>query len=193
MVPNRIMRGGVVRGAPLALFAALALALALGSCGGGGSSSSAQSEKADDAAILNEVLGRQMAAVDAYDAALPGLRGPALAAGRRFRAQEQEHIDAVVKALRGLAGKAEPHPEEIEPGELKTRADRLDFLYGVENRTIDIELEAISNLTQSWPRELLTSTIANQAQHLVLLRWALGAKPLETVPAAFEDGTTPAP
>ena len=34
---------------------------------------------------------------------------------------------------------------------------------------------------------------ANQAQHLVLLRRALGAKPLETIPSAFETGETPAP
>ena len=40
---------------------------------------------------------------------------------------------------------------------------------------------------------LLASTMANQAQHLVWLRRALGAKPLETFPEAFEDGSVAAP
>jgi hypothetical protein len=192
MVPNRIMRGGAVRGAPVLLAAALALALALGSCGGG-SSPSEEDEKSADAAILNEVLGRQMSAVVADDAALRGLRGPDLAAARRFRAQEQEHIDAVVKELRGLGAESEPRPETIEPEAMKTPADHLRFLYEVENGTIDRELTAISELAEPWPRGLLTTTVANQAQHLVLLRRALGVKPLETIPEPFEDGTTPAP
>ena len=39
---------------------------------------------------------------------------------------------------------------------------------------------------------LLGSIAANQAQHLVLLRRALGADAAESIPEAFEDGTTPA-
>jgi hypothetical protein len=193
MAPNRIMRGGAVRSALPAFLAGLALALALTSCGGDDSGTSAEDEKAADIEILNEVLGRQLSAVEAYDNTLPGLRGPALAAGRKFRAQEQEHIDSVVKALRGLGGSAEPATEEIEADELKTEADRLRFLYEVEGGTIDTELDAISELSESWPRTLLGTTVANQAQHLVLLRRALGATPLETVPEPFEDGTTAAP
>ena len=40
---------------------------------------------------------------------------------------------------------------------------------------------------------MLATTVANQAQHLVLLRRGLGADSLETVPGAFENGMTPAP
>jgi hypothetical protein len=35
--------------------------------------------------------------------------------------------------------------------------------------------------------------VANQAQRLVLLRQALGAKKLEAIPSAFETGERPAP
>lgn len=191
MVPNRIMRGGAARRALLSLTAGLALALALGACGDDGGS--AEEEKAADAEILNEVLGRQMAMVDAYDAALPGLRGPALTAAREFRAQEQEHVDSVVKSLRGLEAPAEPEPEEIEASDLETQEDHLRFLYEIESETIDSELSAISNFAETWPRTLLAATVANRAQHLVLLRRALGTPPLQTVPEPFEDGMTPAP
>lgn len=193
MVLNRIMRGPAARRGP-AVLALLAMTLGLVACGGGGGgTSTAVPDREADAAILNHVLGRQLAAVDAYGSILGRLSGLDLAAARRFRAQEQEHVDALVKALRGLGAKAEPEPEEIEPEELHTRKDVLVFLYEVESATIDSELSAISKLTAPWPPALLGSIVANQAQHLALLRRALGAKPLAAIPSAFEDGTTPAP
>jgi hypothetical protein len=110
-----------------------------------------------------------------------------------FRAQEQEHVDAVLKALRGLRDPAASTPEEIEVGELKTDEERLVFFYELEGATIDEELSAISKLEAPWPRSLLASTVADQAQHLTLLRQALGAGALASVPKPFENGTTPPP
>jgi hypothetical protein len=193
MAPNRIMRAGAVRRA-LLLATAGALAVALiSACGSSSGTTTAVPDKDADVEVLNEILGREMAAVAAYDRSLTALRGLFLSGAREFRAQEQEHIDAIVKALRGLGGKADPEPEEIEADGLKRPADYLRFFYEVESATIDAELSAVSKLTAPWPRSLIASIVANQAQHLVLLRRALGAKPLETVPAPFENGTTPAP
>jgi hypothetical protein len=76
---------------------------------------------------------------------------------------------------------------------LTTRAESLEFLYEMESATLDAELGAVGKLTVDWPRPLLASMAANNAQHLVRLRQALGAKPLETVPSAFETGEIPAP
>ncbi len=171
------------------LFAALALFA--GGCGGGGTTTTAVPDKAADAETLNNVLGRELAAVRAYDRTLPLLHGPALASAREFRAQEQEHTNAVVKALRGLGEKAEPEEEEIESEGLKTQAEALGFLYEVESVSVAYDLRAISHLTAAWPRALLGSIATNQAQHLVLLRRALGADAAETIPEAFEDGTSP--
>lgn len=182
-----------MRRAPLLFAAALLAALALTSCGEGGEVTTAVPDKGADAETLNRILTRQLAAIDAYDRSIPALNGAELAIAREFRAQEQEHADAIVKALRGIGGKAEPEEEEIEATGLKGEADHLEFLYEVESATIDDELNAISRLTASWVRPLLATIVANQAQHLVLLRRALGAKPLETVPAPFEDGTVAAP
>ncbi|HEX6601751.1 MAG TPA: hypothetical protein VF030_03850, partial [Solirubrobacterales bacterium] len=78
--------------------------------------------------MLNEILARQLAAVDAYGEALPALRGAELAAAREFLSQEQEHVDATMKTLRGLEGEADPPAEEIEAGDLRTRRDALEFL-----------------------------------------------------------------
>ena len=177
------------------LFAALVTALAIfvAGCGGGGSTTTAVPDKAADAETLNNILTREMAAVGAYDQTLPLLHGAALASAREFRAQEQEHIDAVVKALRGLGEKAAPEAEEIESDGLRSQADGLGFLYEVESVSVAADLRAISHLTAPWPRSLLASIAANQAQHLVVLRRALGADASELIPGAFEDGTTPGP
>jgi hypothetical protein len=170
-----------------------ALALVFAGCGSGGSTTTAVPDKAADAEILNRVLAREMAAVRAYGRTLPLLHGQALASAREFRASEQEHVDAIVKALRGLGEKAEPEEEEIEKEGLKTEVDGLGFLYEIESVSIADDLRAISHLTAPWPRSLLGSIAADQAQHLVLLRRALGADAAELIPDAFEDGTTPAP
>ncbi|HEY5942511.1 MAG TPA: ferritin-like domain-containing protein [Solirubrobacterales bacterium] len=190
MPPNRIMRGRGLRRA-LAL-CAVAAGLAIGLLGCGGGSDSAVDKEAD-LAVLNEILGRQLAAVEAYGEALPALRGADLAIARHFRAQEQEHVDATTKTLRGLEGEADPPAETIEAGDLETRRDAFAFLYELESATIDAELNAVGKLTIGWPRPLVAAMAANQAQRLVLIRRALGVGPLEMVPEAFEAGETSAP
>jgi hypothetical protein len=183
-----------MRRALLLAAASVAAAAALAACGGsGGGTTTAVPDKAADAETLNNILTRETAAVGAYDQTLPLLHGAALSSAREFRAQEQEHIDAIVKALRGLGEKAAPEEEEIESEGLRSQADGLGFLYEVESVSIAGDLRAISHLTAPWPRSLLGSIAANQAQHLVLLRRALGAGATELIPGAFEDGTAPGP
>jgi rubrerythrin len=193
MAPNRITRGGAARRALLTAASCALAAAALAACGGSGGTTTAVPDKAADAETLNNVLARELAAVRAYERTLPLLHGPALASVRRFRAQEQEHVDAVVKALRGLGEVAAPEREEIESEGVKTPADALGFLYEVESVSVANDLRAISHLTAPWPRSLLGSIAANQAQHLVALRRALGASAAESIPEAFEDGTAPPP
>jgi len=185
------MRGRIVRRALLVGALAGLLAVALSACGGGGSSTATDKER--DVKVLNEILGRQAAAVAAYGQVLPKLHGADLAVAQQFRAQEQEHVDATTKTLRGIGGESDPPAEKIEASDLKTRADSLEFLYEMESATIDAELNAVSRLTIDWPRPLIASMAANQAQRLVQLRRALGASPLKTIPSAFETGETPAP
>lgn len=194
MAPNRIMRGRAMRCALfLGAVATLLLAALAGCGGGGGSSSTPQQEREADAKVLNEILARQLAAVAAYGEVLPILHGEDLVTARHFRAQEQEHVDATTKVLQKTGAEADPPAETIEANELKTREDALTFLYEMESATIDAELHAIDRLNVGWPRPLLASMAANQAQRLVLIRRALGAKPLATVPQPFEAGETPAP
>ena len=190
--PNRITLGGAT--AVLLLLAAL-----ITGCGSStntateAASTQAAPAQSPDGELLDKVLARQEGAIAAYTEVIPHLSPRFAHMASYFRAQEQEHVDAVVKALRGSKAPAGTGPEEIEVGELKTGEKRLAFLYELEGATIDEELSAISQLEAPWPRSLLASTVANQAQHQTLLRQALGAGPLASVPVPFENGTAPPP
>lgn len=191
MAPNRITRVRSVRRALLVAVVLAGLTGGLFACGDNGGDSAVDREA--DVAVWNEILARQLAAVEAYGEALPALRGAELATAREFRSQEQEHVDATMKTLRGLEGEADPPAEAIESGGLETSEDAWRFLYELESATIDAELNAVGRLTVGWPRPLLAAMAANQAQRLVVIRRVLGTRPLETVPEAFETGETAAP
>jgi Ferritin-like domain len=191
MALNRITRGRSMRRALLLTIVVTALTGGLFACGGSDGDSAV--DKDADVGVLNEILARQLAAVEAYGETLPALRGAELATAREFRSQEQEHVDATTKTLRGLDGEADPPAETIDMPELETPEDAWRFLYELESATIDAELNAVGKLTIGWPRPLIASMAANQAQRLVLIRRMLGAKSLETVPEAFETGETAAP
>lgn len=195
MATNRITRGGAARRALLLLATALVALVGAAGCGGGEETvTTVVPDQAADAELLNDVLARQLAVVRAYERTLPLLHGAALASAREFRAAEQEHTNAIVRALRRLGeAAAVPEREEIESEDLETQADALEFLYEVESASVAYDLKAIARLTSSTPRSLLAAIAANQAQHLVLLRQALGADPADSIPGAFEDGSTPVP
>lgn len=183
------------RGVAAAALALAVLAAALAGCGGkeDHGPTTAVPDRSGDAAILNRILGRQEAAVVAQQAAMRWLSEPVLSLARRFQAQEEAHVDATMKALRGLGEPAAPPAEQIPAGALRSRADALRFLYELERATIEAESSAIGELSAPAARMLLAATMANQAQHLVWLRRALGAKPGETVPRPFENGSLAAP
>lgn len=190
-----ITRGGAVRRGLSTLLAGALLAAALSSCGAEGrpGPTTAVPDRELDAEVLNGVLSRQLGAVAAYRAALPGLRGADRALAERMREHEQEHVNAVTKALRGIGAAAEAEPEAIPLRPLGSREERLRFLYELESATVDAELKAITQLTGAWPRALLATIVANQSQHLALLRQRLGAGLAGAVPAAFENGTLDPP
>jgi hypothetical protein len=201
METNRItLRAAVLGGLWIAALLA-ALALGLAACGGGGNTTTVtettaaapEVDEQADAEILDEVLARQSGAVTAYERSLGKLQGQRRATALLFLAQEQEHVDGLLKAFRALNEPARADPEAIEAKGLKTEADQVLFLYELENATIELEQSAIDDLTSPTARTTLLATMANQAQHLVLLRRFLGANLAESVPNAFETGTTAAP
>lgn len=175
--------------------AALGLALVVLACGCGDSGRGAETdpEKGSDAEILNAALSRELTILDAYAAGRVLLRGPRRAVGRQLRAQEQEYVNALTKAIRGLGGDVEAESEELDLTRVKGQRALLELAYELESAALGAYEEAAPRLYTSAPRTLATALAAGHAQHLVVLRQALGASPAASVPEAFDGGEIPAP
>lgn len=182
-------RRGISRAA--VVFASLTLVLGATGCGGGGDAT-AEGEKAADAEILGGAFERELTAIDAYTRGLESLRGQALALARELRGQDQEHVDALTKAMRGLGASVEAEAAELKgPG--RGQAAALGLAYEQENAAFAFYLDAVRHLQTTAPRALSASLAAGHAQHLVLLRQALGAPLTMAAPEAFEPGDAPPP
>jgi rubrerythrin len=145
-----------------------------------------------DAEILRAAVELEQSAVLAYTAAAEsGKLGESEPVARYFADQEQEHADGLTVALRGLGGSPPPQPGGAGdvPGLAEAaRGDAVDitnFAIELENMAIAAYYDAHAELSS--PELLLTgaSIMANEAQHLVVLRQALGNDPS---PRAFVTG-----
>ncbi len=170
----------------------VALALVAGGCGEDDGTAT-DSEKAADVAILDAALAQELTLVDAYTQSLPLLRGSALGMAQELRGQNQAHIDALTKAVWGLGGKTEAEASELEVPGPRDRGEAFTLLYEAENAALTEALDAPPRLYTPAPRTLTAALATSHAQHLVLLRRALGAPLAATVPEPFEPGDLPPP
>jgi len=173
--------------------AALAAAALLAGCGSSGEGARTDPEKGHDADYLNSALGRELTTLDLYTAAMPVLEGRDAAVGRRLRGHQQEYVDAITKAIRGLGGEATGEATELELAALPTRVELLTRGHELESESLAANVEAAPRLYTSAPRTLAATLAAGHAQHLVLLRQLLGAAAVESIPEAFDVGEIPAP
>ncbi len=148
-----------------------------------------------DAGILQRAINLEQVAVIAYDAAIGGglLSAGALRAARRFRAHEQQHADALTTALTDLGGAPAAPPkgiadvEEVVKGmaDVKTQADVVNVMIELELATVAAYHEAHADLIEARLLQTFATIMANEGQHLVVLRTIVGTEP---VPNAFETG-----
>jgi len=154
-----------------------------------------------DRAILMSAIGLEQVAVFAYRAAIgSGALDPATKkVARRFKTQEQEHADGLRTALTGMGGTAPAAPQRVGEvdralgslgirtplGSLKHQKQILIFAIELEMAAVAAYYDAHQKLES--PKLLTTGAqiMANEGQHLVILRSALGRDPL---PNAFESG-----
>jgi rubrerythrin len=170
-----------------------ALTLAVAGCGRSGQGAVTDSDKASDVEYLNTVLAQELTSADAYARVLPLLRGEALAVARQFRAQEQAHVDAVTKTIRGVGGETEAEASEPEAPAPRSREDALRLAYEEENAALAQALDAAPHLLTPAPRMLVASLAASHAQHIAVLRQLLGEDLAQAVPDPFETGDAPPP
>ena len=166
----------------------LVAALAAG-CGRSGHGAETDPEKGSDAATLNSALGQELTTLALYVRGTPALNAATRPLGRRLRSQEQEYVDALTKAIRGLGGDVEAEAEELEQPRARTQKDVLNRAYEKESAALASYLDAAPRLFTSAPRTLAAALAAGHAQHLVVLRQALGANLVQAIPKGFDSGS----
>lgn len=142
-----------------------------------------------DAGIIAGLAGLEESGALAYATALQaGLLKSSASAAELFRSQKRQHAAALTALLEGLGGTvpAPPRPEDL-PGlsEVKTEPQFLSFAVGLENNSIAASIDALMNVGATQTYRPITEIMANDGQHLVVLRQALGSNP---VPSAFPSG-----
>jgi Ferritin-like domain len=171
----------------------LALTLLGSGCGKPGQGAKTDPEKGSDAKLLNLALGQELTLLDAYTLGMPRMRKGFVPAARRLRAQKQEYVSAISKAIRGLGGEAIAEPSALDPADLRTQADVLTLAYELESTALASDLDAVPRLFMEAPRTLAAALAAGHAQHLVVLRQGLGVDPAAAIPEAFDGGEVPPP
>lgn len=148
-----------------------------------------------DGAVLASAINLERVTVIAYDSVLaggllsPGVRGVV----RGFRAHEQEHADTLVTALTDLGGTPPAPPkgtadvEKVVQGlrDVRSQADVLSFLIELETAAVAAYFDAHRRLGEARLLQTGASIMANEGQHLVVLRRTAGQDP---IPNAFETG-----
>jgi rubrerythrin len=140
---------------------------------------------ARDVAVLNDALALELTAVEAYTAGTAWLKGELLAVGREFLAHEQEHANALTKAIKQLGGMADAQAMAFDAVGLRSQTEMLELAADLENVAIAAYIDAVPRLSTGNLRATVAQIVANEAEHLAVLRQALGERP---VPEPFVTG-----
>jgi rubrerythrin len=150
-----------------------------------------------DVVILENAIDLEHVAVIVYDMAISGgLLSPAvLRIARRFRDHERQHADTLATALTDLGGTPPAPPKGAAPvdkvvkglGDVKTQSDIANFAIELETAAVAAYHDAHVKLIEARLLQTAASIMANEGQHLVVLRRLVRKDP---VPFAFETGQT---
>ena len=149
--------------------ALLSVPLLAGGCGGSGQGAETDPEKGSDAAILNRALARELALLDVYTRGNRALSERQRSLGRRLRAQQQEYVDAVTKAIRGLGGDTEAEAEEVDFARVKNAAALLALATELEDAAVEFYVDEATHLYTAAPRTLDAWLAAGHGKHLGML------------------------
>lgn len=185
-------RRWLLRGAGAAAGGAAALLIA--ACGGSGkvaaqtgttTSETTPQFHSRDIDLLNHLLELEHITVAAYTAGIPLLAPAGRMAGQRFLTQELSHAGEVSGLVRQAGGVAVKAREGYDLGHPRNGDDVLRLLHELERSQIAAYLQAIPKISLASTRAALASVMANDAQHISVLRSQLGRQP---VPSALVTG-----
>ena len=138
-----------------------------------------------DVDVLNHLLHLEHVAIAAYTAGTP-LLAPAVAkAGQLFLNDELAHAGALAGLVRAAGGKPVKPAPSYPLGHPRTSREVLALLHEVENAQLVAYLDAVTRLEPASVKQSVASILSNDAQHVAVVRAALGQP---AVPSAFVTG-----
>jgi hypothetical protein len=167
------------------------LALALAGCGSTHPAASHVSQlppnvKAVDAAIFNSLINAEYAVAAAYIAGIPLLSDHNLRAAKHFLVQEVAHITQLSNLVNVAHGVPHGPRPSYDLGHPRNQTQVLELIHRTEEMTVRVYLDAIPKLSPGPPRAAAASILANEAQHISIIRRNLG---LDPVPDAVVTAT----
>ncbi len=138
-----------------------------------------------DVAILNRSLALERRSIAAYTAGIPLLSGSDAKAAVQFLSHELQHAGELLALIKAAGGKAIPRAPSYDLGHPTSPQEVLGLLDVLEGNQIAAYLDAIPNLSPGPVRAAVASILSNDAQHVTILRLALGRSP---APSPFVSG-----
>jgi bacterioferritin (cytochrome b1) len=138
-----------------------------------------------DVGILNQLLDLELHTIAAYTAGIPLLGKPQQAIAQQFLGQELAHADELGGLIRLAGSKPLKAKPSYDLGHPRTHRDVLRLLHALERAQVAAYLAAIPRVYLGSVRAALAAVVANDAQHIFMLRPALG---LEPMPGALVTG-----
>jgi Ferritin-like domain len=138
-----------------------------------------------DVPILNALLDLERHTVAAYAAGIPLLTGEAAKAAKQFLAQELAHEVALTDLITEAKQKPAKARASYDLGHPQNAEQVLALLHRLERAQLSAYTSMIPNLIPGRVRSTVAAIYANDAQHLTVLRAAIG---LDPVPSAFASG-----
>jgi Ferritin-like domain len=162
--------------------------LVLAGCGG--TSLKAQADNSapvlnSDVELLNHLLHLEHVSIAAYTAGTPLLPSATVKAGQLFLNDELAHAGALGALIKAAGGKPNKPAPSYDLGHPRTGREVLELLHRVENAQISAYLAALPRLEPSLVKRSVAAILANEAQHVAVVRAALGQP---AVPSAFVTG-----
>jgi hypothetical protein len=170
---------------------AAGLGLALAGCGRTRPTASHVSQlppnvKAVDASIFNSLIDAEYVIAAAYIAGIPLLSDHNLRAAKHFLAQEVAHIAELQNLVSVAHGVPHGPRASYDLGHPRNQTQVLELIHSGEEMTVRAYLDALPRLSPGPPRAAAASILANEAQHVSIIRRNLG---LDPVPDAVVTAT----
>jgi hypothetical protein len=131
-----------------------------------------------DVTFLNGLLDLAERTITAYTACVPLLAGHLHQACKQFLDQDLEHAGELYRLIKQAGGDADKPQPSYDLGQPRGRNELVRLLHGLESQMVSRYLQMLPSLSPGSVRGAVASMMANDAQHVAVLRLSLGLDPI---------------